>query len=212
MKKGQYQGISPFFYFTVTILFSLFLFPEISFSCNEKIIFDKQDFPAVGSFFCHHFEKDTLEKKLTHSPKKAALLSAIIPGAGQFYNKKYWKIGIIAAGSAALIYSTQFNNQFYHDYKDELIIREQKTGTGNPNYEQYTNANLSELQGYYKRNRDLSVIGLALLYAANIIDATVDAHLFDFNFSDDLSLKIRPETSLFANGHFNSGITLLIKF
>jgi len=148
-----------------------------------------------------------------HSPRKAAILSAVLPGAGQFYNRKYWKIGVVYAGAAALVYSLQFNNRYYHLYKNELILREQNSGIPNPDLQRYTNSNLSELQSYYRRNRDLTVIGFALLYTLNILDATVDAHLFDFNLNESLSVRIRPEFQpIPAMGAHSAGFCLNFHF
>jgi hypothetical protein len=140
------------------------------------------------------------------------LYSAILPGLGQAYNKKYWKIGIIGAGTAALVYSYQFSSKNYRLHKDELILRQSKEpGNFNPDLTLYSDSDLNELQDFYRRNRDLTVIGFALLYALNIVDATVDAHFFDFNMSDDLSLNIRPEpvyNALTARNSFGLGINL----
>ena len=149
-----------------------------------------------------------------HSPKKAALLSAILPGAGQIYNKKYWKVGVLAAGTGALIYSYSFSHSYYKSFKNELIKRQQgKTELLDPDLDRYTDANLFELQDYYRRNAELSVIGMALLYAINIIDATVDAHLFEFNVDKDLSFKIYPGNlnSAFVNRPA-SGVGLSLSF
>lgn len=137
---------------------------------------------------------DSLPKKKLHSPRKAGIYSAILPGLGQAYNRKYWKIGVIGAGTAALVYSYQFSLRNYRLHKNELILRQSDAISGfNEDLALYSDGDLNELQDFYRRNRDLTVIGFALLYTLNIIDATVDAHFFDFNMSDDLSLRIRPE-------------------
>jgi hypothetical protein len=137
---------------------------------------------------------DTIPKRPVHSPKKAAVLSAILPGAGQVYNRKYWKVPVLAAGAGALVYSFQFNQKNYSLFKTELIHRQAGSAEINTELSNLSDANLNELQDFYRRNRDLTVVGMALLYALNILDATVDAHLFDFNVNEDLSLNIRPKT------------------
>lgn len=138
--------------------------------------------------------KDSVSQKKLHSPRKAGIYSAILPGLGQAYNRKYWKIGVIGAGTAALVYSYQFSLRNYRLHKNELILRQSDAISGfNEDLALYSDGDLNELQDFYRRNRDLTVIGFALLYTLNIIDATVDAHFFDFNMSDDLSLQIRPE-------------------
>lgn len=147
-----------------------------------------------------------------HSPKKAALLSAVLPGAGQAYNRKYWKIGIIYAGAGALVYALDFNTRNYRQFKSELIYRQQNGNKkADLSLERYSNDNLNELQSYYRRNRDLTLIGFALLYAVNIIDATVDAHLFDFDISDDLSMQVRP-TPIVNNMAFHAGLSIRMRF
>lgn len=156
--------------------------------------------------------QDSIPYPRQHSVRKALILSAIIPGAGQFYNHKYWKIGVIVAGGVALFYSKDFNQRYFHLYKNELINREQKTGVLNTDLQRYSNQNLSELQAYYRRNRDLSIIGMVLLYSANIIDAVVDAHLFDFNVNENLSFHIRPKSDFMFNQNMMGGLTLQIKF
>jgi hypothetical protein len=158
---------------------------------------------------------DTVKKEPAkfHSPKKAALLSTVLPGSGQIYNKKYWKAPVIYAGFAGLAYSFQFNQSRYVKYRDALKIRLDKdTTTFDPYVDVYSVDQLSTLYQYYHRYRDLTVIGGALLYVLNIVDATVDAHLFTFNVNDDLSLNIHPALINTAGNRFNTGIGLNISF
>jgi len=160
-------------------------------------------------------KKDSTKAKAihVHSPKKAALYSAILPGAGQVYNRKYWKVGVIAVGAGALVYSLNFNQRNFSLYKGELVKRQQGLGGLDEGLALYTDANLNELQDFYRRNRDLTVVGMALLYALNVIDATVDAHLFDFNVNDDLSMRIRPEAVYsFQSALPSPGIGLTLSF
>lgn len=158
-------------------------------SPSQPVIQEKKDVSEVNKT-----SADSLPKKKLHSPRKAGIYSAILPGLGQAYNRKYWKIGVIGAGTAALVYSYQFSLRNYRLHKNELILRQSDAISGfNEDLALYSDGDLNELQDFYRRNRDLTVIGFALLYTLNIIDATVDAHFFDFNMSDDLSLQIRPE-------------------
>ena len=147
-----------------------------------------------------------------HSPKKAAWLSTALPGLGQVYNKKYWKVPVIYAGFGALAYSFQFNQSHYvkyrNAYRDRLTIPPIAD-----NYPLYSDATLEMLQKYYHRYRDLSVIGIAALYLLNIVDASVDAHMFTFDVSDDLTLQLHPTLINTANvNHYTTGIGLNIKF
>jgi len=153
-------------------------------------------------------------KNVKHSPKKAALLSAVLPGAGQVYNKKYWKLPIIYAGTAGLVYSFQFNQSRYVKYRDAYKYRIDNDVSTTDNYIGiYSDDNLNTLQKYYHRYRDLTVIGFAALYALNIIDASVDAHLFTFDVSDDLSMKIEPTLINTAGMNtYTGGITVRLRF
>jgi hypothetical protein len=147
-----------------------------------------------------------------HSPKKAALFSAVIPGSGQIYNKKYWKVPVIYAGFAGLAYSFQFNQSRYVKYRDALKYRlDDDASTNDIFIHTYTDDQLTTLYKYYHRYRDLTVIGGAALYLLNVVDAAVDAHLFTFNVSDDLSLNFHPALINTAN-HYTTGIGLNISF
>lgn len=136
-------------------------------------------------------KKDSLS--ILHSPTKASLLSAILPGTGQAYNKKYWKIPIIYAGFAGLGYLAVTNNSDYKIYKDAYRLRlDGNESTVDDYVGIYSDEDLVTLKDYYKRNRDLSYICMGILYALNIIDASVDAHLFYFNVNDDLTMQVQP--------------------
>ena len=152
--------------------------------------------------------------KQIHSAKKAALLSVAFPGAGQIYNKKYWKLPIIYAGAAGLIYSLQFNHSRYVKYRNAYKYRIDNDATTVDGYVGiYSDDNLNTLQKYYHRYRDLTVIGFAALYALNIIDASVDAHLFTFNVSDDLSLNIQPTLiNTLGSYKYTTGINVSMSF
>ncbi len=136
---------------------------------------------------------DTLLQQSAHSPRKASILSAVLPGAGQAYNKKYWKMPIIYAGMFGLGYLVKVNNEDYRVYKEAYKYRlDGDPGTTDDFVGIYSDQDLLTLKDYYRRNRDLSAIGIGLLYVLNILDAAVDAHLYNFNVSDDLTLNITP--------------------
>ena len=148
-----------------------------------------------------------------HSPKKAAILSTILPGAGQIYNKKYWKVPVIYIGIAALAYSINFNEQQYNTYRVAYMCNTDTDKTNDRYINGYSTSNLFTIQKAYNRYRDLSVIGMGLLYILNIIDASVDAHLFTFDVGDNLSFNIQPTLikTAFTNKN-NTGFSLNIKF
>jgi hypothetical protein len=148
-----------------------------------------------------------------HSPKKAAIFSAVLPGSGQIYNKKYWKVPIVYAGFVGLAYSFQFNQSRYVKYRDAMKYRLDDDSSTTDDYTNiYSDDQLTRLYQYYHRYRDLTVIGAAALYLLNIVDAAVDAHLFTFNVSDDLSLNIQPALINTAGNHYISGVGLKIQF
>lgn len=136
--------------------------------------------------------KDSLS--IMHSPSRASIMSAILPGAGQAYNKKYWKIPVIYAGFAGLGYLVKTNNDEYKIFKEAYRLRlDGDESTTDEFVSVYADQDLVTLKNFYRRNRDLSIIGIGVLYILNIVDAAVDAHLFYFNVSDDLTMHIRPD-------------------
>ena len=148
-----------------------------------------------------------LVDKVEHSPRKATIYSAVLPGLGQIYNKKYWKVPIIYAGFAALAYYIDWNNDFYMLYKQaysDILDTDPNTNSfvaldidGVWDFEdanqvaQYT-TRLKSAKELTRRNRDLVMLGTVVFYAVNIIDATVDAHFFNFDVSDDLTVNWAP--------------------
>ncbi len=157
----------------------------------------------------------TIKKNIKpHPPKRAALFSTTLPGLGQAYNKKYWKIPIIYAGIGALAYSVNFNQKKYVTYRNAFRYRiDNDPNTIDSYVNIYNNDQLSSLYQYYHRFRDLSAIGVMAFYVFNIIDASVDAHLFTFDVSDDLSFHLQPSFINVANTtKYTSGLSLNIKF
>ena len=156
---------------------------------------------------------DTLGVKTTshHSPKKAALLSTAFPGLGQAYNKKYWKMPIIYAGFVGLAYSFNYNQTRYVKYRNAYKYRLE--GKTDDYIGVFSDDDLFYLQKAYNRYRDLTVIGASLLYLLNIIDASVDAHLFTFDVSDDLSLNLQPTFFNVANSaQYSTGLSIRMNF
>lgn len=140
-----------------------------------------------------------------HSPKKAALLSTVLPGLGQAYNKKYWKIPVIYAGIGTCTWMAIANGQRYKDFREgyNFLINNDTIEYYSMYGTNFTVSGLEEGKDYYRRYRDLFVIFTAGVYLLNIIDASVDAYLFDFDISDDLSLQIQPATGYTAcNGQY----------
>ncbi len=149
-----------------------------------------------------------------HSPKKAAIMSSALPGLGQIYNKKYWKVPIIYAGFGALTYYIIDNNKNYIEFRDAYRARVDNDPTNDNIKPEYTTDNLRIIKNIYWKNRDLMVILTAVLYAVNILDATVDAHFFTYDISDDLSFNISPivEPSMSFGRTSTSAISFSLNF
>ena len=127
-----------------------------------------------------------------HSVKKATILSAILPGAGQVYNHKIWKVPIIYAAFAGMGVVIKYDNEKYKKYNSALIDRYSNDSTKVNNYPTLSNEQLRTRSDLYHRGRDYAIVITTLLYVLNIIDAHVDAHLFYFDVSDNLGLLIQP--------------------
>lgn len=146
------------------------------------------------------------------APAKAAFYSAVLPGLGQAYNKKYWKIPIVYAGMATSVYFAVTNNNKYKDFRDEYKRR--LNGTANPNDPYYgviSDRRIIDAQRYHQRNRDLSIVITGLIYIINIVDANVDAHLMQFNVDDNLSITPQYKLNEIDKTH-NFGLSLNYKF
>ena len=132
--------------------------------------------------------------------KKATTLSTIFPGAGQIYNKSYWRVPIVIGGLASTIYTIDWNNRGYQRFKTaySLKVDYEKDPSKYPNGAPdefrgaYTSSFLKNLKDSYRRNRDLCIILTAGVYLLNILDAHVDAHLQDYDISDDLTMNLEP--------------------
>ena len=145
------------------------------------------------------------QESVVKIPKKAGMYSAIIPGAGQVYTKKYWKVPIIYAGLITTAYYFKENHDLYDLYKTAYLNRLDGDMSDNLNY---TNANLVTLTEHYRRNREVSALLFTLTYVLNIVDASVSAHLFDYNVTEDISLHLEPIYMAKGNA---SGLSLSIK-
>lgn len=131
---------------------------------------------------------DTIQKDVINplAPATAAFYSAILPGLGQAYNKKYWKIPIVYGAIGTSLYFYFDNNQKYHRYRD--AYKRRLEGFSDDEFGYLDKDRLISAQRFYQRNRDLSLLITAAFYMLNIVDANVDAHLMQFNVNDKLSL------------------------
>jgi len=139
------------------------------------------------------------------SAKRAMWLAIVIPGAGQIYNRKYWKLPIVYGGFVGCLYAMRWNNMMYNDYSQAYIDLMDNDPT-TESYNQFlhlgaeiTESNKSRYESlfkrrkdYYRKYRDLSIFCLIGVYALSVIDAYVDASLSEFDISEDLSFRVEP--------------------
>ena len=164
----------------------------------------------------------TVVYKRKHSPRTASILSACLPGAGQIYNKKYWKLPIVYAGFASGIYFNRYLNSKYVKYRYTYNnFRNPYLSKGkNPpndslieyNGNMYYASEIREARDYVRKYRDLTSICLGAWYILTIIDANVDAYLFEYDVSDNLSINLHPNVYMSEIGKFNTGLTLSFGF
>ena len=144
------------------------------------------------------------------SPAKAAFYSAVLPGLGQAYNKKYWKIPIVYAALGTGVYFYVSNNKEYNRYRDAYKRRL----AGFEDDEFFNKVNLDGLQRaqkFYRKNKEISLLVTVGLYALNIIDANVDAHLLQYNVNDNLTLVPHFKVNE-LDAKSDVGLTLNFKF
>lgn len=144
------------------------------------------------------------DQQFIPNPNKALWLAIVLPGGGQIYNRKYWKLPIIYGGLLGCVYALNWNNMMYRDYSQAYIdIMDSDPET--KSYENFIprgydiNRNLTRIQdmfrrkkNYYRRYRDLSLFAMLGVYALSIVDAYVDAELSSFDIGRDLSMKVSP--------------------
>ena len=152
-----------------------------------------------------------IQQAFKPNPTKAVLLG-LVPGLGQIYNRKYWKLPIVYGGLMGCMYAITWNNRNYKDYSEAYkdIMYDAATNPNNPEAWSQTWQVLTSLdpssvindsnfkdrlkrqKDYYRRYRDLSIIITVGVYALTLVDAYVDAQLFDFDISPDLSMRVEP--------------------
>ena len=168
--------------------------------------------PGLSDFAFAQNKTDTIAPvrktaKTIHSPTRATILAATVPGAGQAYNRKYWKIPIAYGGYAFMGYTLVTNQKNYKDSKNNyLALTDTLESTVNESGKSAAEL-LADIDGF-RRQRDLSVLGLLAWHGLTIIDANVDAHFFNWDVSEDLSLRIRPR-ALWIGG-MNPGVGLSV--
>lgn len=156
--------------------------------------------------------RETKEKQertiLPKDPKKATLLSAVLPGAGQVYNNKSWKVPILYAGILTDLYFINYNHRRYESFRDALFALDKKEPNQFPSLNR---ASLVRNVDYWRQNRDLTLLLLLGIYALNLVDANVDAHLSGFDISEDLALQVAPQLGTVSASN-SMGVSLTLRF
>jgi len=147
-------------------------------------------------------------------PRKAMLYAAVMPGAGQFYNKKYWKMPLVYGGFAAFLYGINFYQTNYLLYKEELfvMINDPSSGSSSLSPSGLTEEQLRTLVDRTRRERDFLIILTGFFYILQMVDAHVDAHLKEFDLNPKLQVRLEPmmENNLLLGR--STGLALRIKF
>jgi len=145
----------------------------------------------------------------THKPNRAVLMSALLPGLGQAYNKKYWKVPIIYGAGGAFVYFLGYYQDKYTKFRTAYT-----NGEEGQKYlidgRLYDYGVLESGVTFYRRYRDLNVFGIGAIYFLNIVDAMIDAHFFYYDVSDNLTMHIQP--AVFNNTGSTSSLGLQINF
>ena len=207
------------------VLLSLLILPQATAWSQESLVPTTYDMPSLLSTSdsvapstqepLPSFEKQALkiqQQALWQPNSTKAILWAFLPGGGQIYNRKYWKLPIVWGAFMACYYSITWNNRQYQEYHAAyrdlsgpdpehntswLVFA--PTGAQASDYQQYQSSLRSTLKrgnDFYRRYRDLSIVATVLVYGLSILDAYVDAELYTFDISPDLSLRVVPEVGL----------------
>lgn len=170
---------------------------------TQEVVLDRKSPIILPVTYSDKFSTPSYMFKPT--PRKAVIYSAIFPGLGQIYNRKYWKLPILYGGFVGFTYAITWNNGYYRDYlggyqdimdDNPESIRWHDMLPFGMDYETvdqkwFTDV-LQQRKDYYRYYRDLSIIGTVALYLLAIVDSYVDAQLFDFDMSPDLSMRVEP--------------------
>ena len=166
------------------------------------MLINKLTFLVVILFISNSFSQDSeisFDKLDPLSPSKAAFFSAVLPGAGQAFNKKYWKIPIVYAAIGTSIYSYDFNQKKYWNYRNAYKSR--KAGYNNDEFQNLILDDNRLLDGadFHKKNRDHSMVFIIGFYILNVLDANIDAHLKQYNVNENLTLIPYHDNGTYIN-------------
>ncbi len=185
------------------LLIFFFILGNIGLAQDSESVYMMQSDQKKKEEKLEGFESGDYQKMNPLAPAKAAFYSAVLPGLGQAYNKRYWKIPLVYAAIGSTAYAYVNNNKVYHKFRDAFKSRRMGFTT-DPYYDlndsgivigqpDVSDSSLQTAQERAQEARDFSLVLTIGMYALNIIDANVDAHLKQFNVNEDLSLDYHPD-------------------
>ncbi len=171
---------------------------------------------ALGQLKTDKIDSLSTDTVKIHSAKKATLLSTALPGAGQIYNRKYWKAPVVWGGMGTCVYFISLNRGLFREYRNELFLRQSdpdhvSTLSFDGGVSVATDTQINDFMEQRKRWLDLSYFALVAVYGLNILDANVDGHLFDYNITPDISLKLNP-SPIMIDASPRAGLNLTLTF
>lgn len=168
---------------------------------DSDTVFLKSDTATIASYASRY------------DPRKALLFAAILPGLGQVYNKKYWKLPLVYGGFAGFGYGVNFYQSGYKEFKGALFdLLESGESTIKVRNLDLNEQSLRTIVNRYRRERDFFIILSAGMYLLQMIDAHVDAHLKEFDLNPNLQVKIQPTMNNDMLTGTTTGISLIVKF
>ncbi|SKC55714.1 DUF5683 domain-containing protein [Ohtaekwangia koreensis] len=189
--------------FTFLLLSQLHAQNNVVVTESDSLIVESQDTVLLKSYASRY------------NPRKALLYAAILPGLGQIYNKKYWKLPLVYGGFFGTTYAMLFYNDLYRDYKRELFTNLELGLTGDSDIRSgdvYTTKNYRVAVDRAKRSRDFWLIMMGAMYLLQIVDAHVDAHLKEFDLNPQLRVSIEPMMEQNYMLGKQTGFSLVVKF
>ena len=197
------------------LLFLIFFLTLAGGRARAQVVTAGPDSAKVSTAAVTGAELATVDTAALSRPAKAALWG-LIPGGGQVYNHDYWKVPIVYAALGGMMYSMVFANTRYvafaraYRYRTDKDSTTTDTGSRTAGYklDAIGNSQVKNGRDFFRRNRDLSIIGMAATYGLSIAEALVDAHLATFSVSDDLSLRLAPTVVPVAGAWPAPGISL----
>jgi hypothetical protein len=188
MKKGA----------TITCILVCFILRVTAQSDSVKVVTQNKDTVQLQSYAARY------------DPRKALLYAAVLPGLGQVYNKKYWKLPLVYGGFIGIGYGIRFYQNGYTKYRGELFeVLDQGTSISTSGF---TESQLRTIVDRYRRERDFMIILMAGMYILQMVDAHVDAHLKEFDLNPNLQVRIEPSYQNDMLSGRSAGISLKIRF